>query len=125
MSIYPTLMELCGLARPQHVEGANIKPLLLNPNAGWEQPALTTHGFNNHAARSARWRYIRYNGGGEELYDEIKDPYEWTNLAGEKKHGGVKADLSKIFPKTNKPRGAQARGSEDGAEQYTPKPPQD
>ncbi|MDX2031168.1 MAG: sulfatase [Blastocatellia bacterium] len=125
MSIYPTLMELCGLARPRHVEGANIKPLLLNPNARWEQPALTTHGFNNHAARSAQWRYIRYNGGGEELYDEIKDPYEWTNLAGDKKYGRVKAALSNVFPKTNKPRGAPARGSEDGAEQYTIKPPQD
>jgi arylsulfatase A-like enzyme len=110
MSIYPTLSELCDLPIPPHVEGASIKPLLLNPQAQWERPALTTHGFNNHAVRSAQWRYIRYNSGGEELYDETKDPYEWTNLAGQSKYGKVKAELSKAFPKTNQPRGAIAQG---------------
>jgi arylsulfatase A-like enzyme len=129
MSIYPTLSELCGLPIPKHVEGVSIKSLLMNPNANWNRSALTTHGFNNHAVRSANWRYIRYNGGGEELYDETKDPYEWTNLAGDKKYDKVKAELSKSFPKMNKPRGPQAQSSPDGAEQYAPatqttKPPQ-
>jgi arylsulfatase A-like enzyme len=129
MSIYPTLSELCGLPIPQHVEGTSIKSLLLNPKANWNRPALTTHGFNNHAARSEKWRYIRYHGGGEELYDETQDPYEWTNLASEKKYDKVKAALANVFPKVNKPRGPQARGNPDGAEQYAPatpttKPPQ-
>jgi arylsulfatase A-like enzyme len=95
MSIYPTLSELCGLPTPQHVEGASIKSLLMNPNAKWEHPALTTHEFNNHAVRSEKWRYIRYHGGGEELYDETKDPYEWTNLAGDKK---VEVGLLELKP---------------------------
>jgi arylsulfatase A-like enzyme len=125
MSIYPTLSELCGLPIPKHVEGASIKSLLMNPNANWNRPALTTHGFNNHAVRSANWRYIRYNGGGEELYDETKDPYEWTNLAGNKKYEKLKAEMAKTFPKVNKPRGAQAKGEADGSEQYNTKPPQD
>ena len=34
----------------------------------------------NHAVRTNQWRSIRYNDGGEELYDETKDPYEWRNL---------------------------------------------
>ncbi len=105
MSIYPTLSELCGLPIPQHVEGVSIKPLLANPTAKWERAALTTHEFNNHAVRSARWRYIRYNGGGEELYDETKDPNEWTNIAGDKKYDKVKAELAKSLPKANQPRG--------------------
>jgi arylsulfatase A-like enzyme len=125
MSIYPTLSELCGLPIPKHVEGASIKSLLMNPNANWNRPALTTHGFNNHAVRSANWRYIRYHGGGEELYDETKDPYEWTNLAGNKKYEKLKAEMAKTFPKVNKPRGAQAKGEADGSEQYNTKPPQD
>jgi arylsulfatase A-like enzyme len=125
MSIYPTLSELCGLPIPKHVEGASIKSLLMNPNANWNRPALTTHGFNNHAVRSANWRYIRYHGGGEELYDETKDPYEWTNLAGNKKYEKLKAEMAKTFPTVNKPRGAQAKGEADGSEQYNTKPPQD
>jgi arylsulfatase A-like enzyme len=116
MTIYPTLSELCGLPIPAHVEGASIKRLLADPAAQWDRPALTTHGYRNHAARSALWRYIRYEDGGEELYDETNDPYEWTNLAKEKKYDTVKADLAKIFPKVNKPepeapeRGPRAEG---------------
>jgi arylsulfatase A-like enzyme len=103
MSIYPTLSELCGLPVPAHVEGASIRKLLADPAAKWERPALTTHGYQNHAVRSAEWRYIRYANGGEELYDETKDPYEWTNLASGKKYDKVKAELAKVFPKVNQP----------------------
>ena len=114
MSVYPTLSELCGLPIPKHVEGVSIKSLLANPNAKWTTPALTTHGFQNHAVRNERWRYIHYEKGGEELYDETKDPYEWTNLASDKKHDKLKAEMAKVFPKVNKPRGPQANGSPEG-----------
>ena len=103
MSIYPTLSELCGLPVPAHVEGPSIKHLLTDPAAKWDRPALTTHGYGNHAVRTAQWRYIRYQDGGEELYDETKDPFEWTNLANEKKYDKVKADLAKLLPKVNTP----------------------
>ena len=82
LSIYPTLCELCGITIPKHVEGVSIKKLLADPKAAWDRPALTTHGQGNHAVRTEKWRYIRYADGGEELYDEGKDPFEWTNLAG-------------------------------------------
>ena len=64
---------------------------------------MTTHGYQNHAVRSEQWRYIRYEKGGEELYNETKDPYEWTNLAADRKYEGVKAELAKAFPKINTP----------------------
>jgi len=114
MSVYPTLSELCGLPIPAHVEGASIKKLLADPAAKWDRPALTTHGYQNHAVRTAQWRYIRYEDGGEELYDETKDPYEWTNLANDKKYDRVKAELARVFPKVNKPgpRGENAGGGE-------------
>jgi arylsulfatase A-like enzyme len=101
MSIYPTLSELCGLPIPSHVEGLSIRTLLANPGAVWDRPALTTHGYKNHAARSEGWRYIRYENGEDELYDETKDPYEWTNLAKDKKYDKVKSELAAVFPKTN------------------------
>ena len=67
-TIYPTLVELCGLEKPAHLQGVSIKPLLADPNAEWTRPAMTTFGPGNHAVRSDRWRYIRYADGGEELY---------------------------------------------------------
>jgi arylsulfatase A-like enzyme len=81
LSIYPTLADLCGLPLPSHLEGKTLRPLLENPVAEWKTPALTTHGRGNHAVRNARWRYIRYRDGSEELYDHQNDPMEWTNLA--------------------------------------------
>ncbi|HSH93054.1 MAG TPA: sulfatase, partial [Roseimicrobium sp.] len=114
MSIYPTLTDLCGIPTPKHVEGATIRKLLANPKAEWAQPAMTTYKFNNHSVRSEGWRYIRYNNGDEELYNEITDPYEWTNLAKEEKYASVKAELSKMFPKTNHPDDVPGKvGTED------------
>jgi arylsulfatase A-like enzyme len=101
MSIYPTLAELCGLPVPAHVEGASIRKLLAEPDAAWEPPALMTHGYRNHAVRSAEWRYIRYENGDEELYDEAGDPFEWTNLAKDKAYAGVKTRLARALPTVN------------------------
>lgn len=101
MSIYPTLMDVCGIAKPAHVEGPSIKPLLAAPAAAWATPALTTHGFNNHGVRSEGWRYIRYANGEEELYNEAADPNEWTNLANDPQYDGTKAELAKFLPATN------------------------
>ena len=77
MSIYPTLCDLAGIPTPKHCEGPSIKPLLADPKAAWDRPAITTHGYQNHAVRSEAFRYIRYADGGEELYDEKADPLEW------------------------------------------------
>ena len=101
MSIYPTLCDLAGIAKPAHVTGQNIRPLLSDPKATWTTPALTTHGQNNHAVRTDRWRYIRYADGGEELYDHSNDPYEWKNLAAKPEHAALKKELAAIFPKEN------------------------
>jgi len=101
MDVYPTLCDLAGLPIPAHVEGQSIRPLLQNPNAPWDRPAITTHEFNNHSVRTEKWRYIRYADGGEELYDHDKDPLEWINLAPDPQFSSVKEDLQKWLPKTN------------------------
>jgi arylsulfatase A-like enzyme len=101
MNVYPTLVDLCGLTAPPHLQGVSIRPLLADPAAPWDRPAVTTHQFSNHAVRSERWRYIRYADGGEELYDQEKDPLEWTNLAKDPQFDAVKAELAKWLPKEN------------------------
>jgi arylsulfatase A-like enzyme len=74
-----------------------------NPAASWSQPAVTTYERGNHAVRTEGWRYIRYADGGEELYDEAKDPYEWTNLAAQPRHAQRKAELAALLPASNAP----------------------
>jgi arylsulfatase A-like enzyme len=102
MGIYPTVMELCGLPIPAHVEGASYLKLLHDPAAPWDRPGITTNGPNEHAARSEGWRYIRYATGEEELYDEGKDPYEWTNVAAKPEHADLKKQLGAAMPARSK-----------------------
>ena len=84
LSIYPTLIDLCGLTPNSAIEGVSIAPLLQDTNAEWEHVAVSTLGQNNHSVRDERWRYIHYADGSEELYDHKTDPNEWYNLASNK-----------------------------------------
>jgi arylsulfatase A-like enzyme len=110
IDVYPTLLELAGLPARPDVDGVSIVPLLKNPSAPWERPALTTKGFKNHALRTERWRYIRYADGSEELYDHDADPLEQMNVASKPEFASVKADLQKWFPKKDEPRNPNSNG---------------
>jgi arylsulfatase A-like enzyme len=125
MSIYPTLCDLTGLATPKHNQGVSIKDLLVDPKAEWKLPALTTHGFQNHAVRTEQWRYIRYANGDEELYDHDKDEFEFTNLAMKgAEFDLVKSTLAKTFPKVNQPGLPRGRQTEEAAGDAGPPAPQ-
>lgn len=103
LDIYPTLAELCQLPVGEHLEGKSLKPLLEDPEAAWDRPVVTTHGRNNHAVRSERWRYIRYSDGTAELYDHDTDPLEWTNLADRPESAEVIEQLKASLPRVNAP----------------------
>jgi arylsulfatase A-like enzyme len=117
MSLFPTLCDLCGIETPKHVEGKSIVSLLKNPKAEWNQPAVTTYKFQNHAVRSEGWRYIHYANGDEELYNEANDPNEWKNLAKNAEASAKEKieELGKYLPKTNHADigGARGKGAED------------
>ncbi|WP_146526693.1 sulfatase [Novipirellula artificiosorum] len=98
MTIYPTLCELVGIDIPSHVEGKSAVNLLRDPTSAWTDPAITTHGYRNHAVRMEQHRYIRYADGSEELYDHTHDPYEWTNLASRPESSKVIQRLKQHLP---------------------------
>ena len=101
VDLYPTLLDLCGLPTRDGLDGKSLAPLLKNPEMDWESPVLMAFGYENHAVRTDRWRYIRYNDGGEELYDHDSDPNEWTNLAENPEYKTVIANLAKSLPEVN------------------------
>jgi arylsulfatase A-like enzyme len=109
MSIYPTLADLCGLPVSGELEGVSLRPLLADPKADWDRPAVTTHGRDNHAVRSQDFRYIHYADGGEELYDHRSDPMEWKNLASDPAFVDTKQELARWLPQRNVPEAPRGR----------------
>ena len=103
MSFYPTLVELCGLPEKADLDGRSIVPLLKDAAAPWPYPAITTRLQNQHAIRSERWRYIRYQDGAEELYDHSADEWETTNLAGDPQYLPVIEEHRRWLPRNNVP----------------------
>lgn len=99
-ALYPTLLELCGLPADGKCDGHSLVPLLRDPSAKWDRPAVMTYMRGNHAVRSDRWRFIRYADGSKELYDHDADPDEWHNLADKEQYADVIASHSKWLPET-------------------------
>ena len=97
VSLYPTLADLCNLPVDESLDGVSLRPLLEDPDAEWNYPALMNFRDAN-AVRYEHWRYIRYGDGSEELYDHRTDPNEWTNLANDPSYDAVKAELAAMLP---------------------------
>ena len=111
LDMYPTLADLCELKDvPKNLHGVSLRPLLNNPNAPWDRPAITQvqrtrqgKTVMGYSLRTERHRYTMWDKTreGEELYDYDKDPRELKNLAAEpasaKLKDGLKARLDKIL----------------------------
>jgi arylsulfatase A-like enzyme len=98
LDLYPTLIELCALPSLDGLAGQSLVPLLKNPAQQTGRAVLTTFDKGNYSVTGARWHYIRYADGSEELYDRGTDPHEWTNLAAKPEHAAQKAALAKQLP---------------------------
>jgi arylsulfatase A-like enzyme len=99
MDIFPTLVELCGLPQKSGLDGRSLIPLLKNPDAVWDYPAIRTYDFLEFSVRTQNWRYTRYIDDSEELYDHKTDTEEWNNLAYKPEYKEIKENLSSYIPK--------------------------
>lgn len=97
-SIYPTLVDVCGLPTYDRIDGRSLKPLLADPTATWDAVAISTYDFGEFSVRDERYRYTTYIDGSEELYDLKTDPHEWTNLIDSQSHAEVKRRLASKIP---------------------------
>jgi arylsulfatase A-like enzyme len=99
MDLYPTVLDLLGRDKPAYLEGHSLLPLLTNPRANRDVPALITYPAGNHSVVLNEWNYIHYQDGSEELYNHKTDPNEFSNLAGRAEFGAIKNTLKAWLPK--------------------------
>ena len=88
VDLYPTLAELGALPLPKHLEGTSFAPLLEKPDQPWKKAAFSQYLRTGKPPYTDRWRYTEWRDpkqqpAGIELYDELGDPQETTNLAGD------------------------------------------
>lgn len=106
IDIYPTLADLAGLNKPEHLTGVSLKPLLDDPDAPTKPAALTqvyrryrANGtqleYKGYSIRAGDWRYTLWDGGnqGVELYNHESDPTEMRNLAENEAYAADRARL--------------------------------
>jgi arylsulfatase A-like enzyme len=119
VDIYPTIMELCGIAMPHQTDGHSLVNLLhptgkinsagrtnpegrINPDlTDWEE---ASYGYyrNGISLRTERYRMTKYFRDQEpviELYDHVSDPNETKNIAGE--HPDLVERLMPLWEKGN------------------------
>jgi uncharacterized sulfatase len=116
VDLHATLADLCGLAAPK-TDGPSLRPLLDDPAATWDRPAVTqvsrgtpiTTGattpkgspwFLGYSVRTERYRYTEWDGGkkGAQLFDYEKDPAELRNLAADPASADVLKQMKGLIP---------------------------
>ncbi|NND34512.1 MAG: sulfatase [Saprospiraceae bacterium] len=85
LDLYPTLASLCGYEIPANIQGKNIAPLLDDPAIEVHDAAFSVAPMRNgFLLRDHQYAYIQYGENAEngmELYDVVKDPKQYQNLA--------------------------------------------
>jgi uncharacterized sulfatase len=106
LDLYPTLAQLAGVAPPANLHGRSLAPLLANPSADWDHPAVTqvrrgpaAETYMGYSIRTEKWRYTEWDGGkrGAELYNEADDPDEMRNLAADSGYSGIVRQLQQLL----------------------------
>jgi arylsulfatase A-like enzyme len=111
VDLYPTLVEACGLPRPDGLEGSSFVPLLDHPHRTWKTAAFSQYPrggkgigrLMGYSMRTSRYRYIewRNRNTGEvidhELYDYETDPHENRNLAKDPSNSATVKELEQLL----------------------------
>ncbi len=122
--LYPTLLELTGVPKPDdvHFHGQSLVPLLNNPDAEWENITYTC-AKGRYGLISDRYRFT-VSEKGPSLYDLKTDPHEWNNLGNHPEYAGLVKEFTAKLANVawNSPEGTPLKKVE--AEEVTAKPAQ-
>ena len=80
MDLAPTVLDLAGVAVPDTMQGQSLLATALDEIAHAPSSSLTQNGSMARGMKSGRYRMIHSGAGHIELFDEIEDPREHTEL---------------------------------------------
>lgn len=96
LDLYPTLCDLCGLDRPDHLQGKSLVPVLKNPHSSHREVAYSSYphgrgtgqnGVVGHSIRTPLYRYTEWwERGADKVVDAVlshveQDPGETTSIS--------------------------------------------
>ncbi len=99
IDFFPTILDLCGIKKPDNVDGISLKPLLVGKKGYPEDRTLIIQcprsrqatKWRNSAVKTDRWRLVN----GAKLYDVTVDPRQNEDLAG--KHPNIVNQLRNAY----------------------------
>lgn len=111
VDIFPTLVDVCGLAVPAGLDGRSLRPQLSNPAAKSTKPALSFWTNGQQTIRDDHWRLIAHAAEqgaspATELFDVVVDPDEAHNVSTD--HVRVVAELLARLPASLRERAPKA-----------------
>jgi arylsulfatase A-like enzyme len=107
VDIYPTLCELAGLERPEHLQGNSFKDLLFDPEAKSDGVAISQWYAGITTIRD-HWFYTEWINDQDSayarmLYDHRSDPHENFNISGDPDHTATMESLSAEMRRSRAP----------------------
>lgn len=105
LDVVATILELAGAAPGVAPDGRSLAPLFADANAPWRSALLIESPVNRFeplanrytGVRMATRKYVKYDGGFEELFDLSTDPHELKNEAGNASYASDLANLRSIY----------------------------
>jgi len=103
LDLYPTITELVGLKASKHLQGKSLVKTIDNSKHKVRKEAFSvSQGGKSFLLRTDEWAYIQYNedaSAGIELFDMVKDPKQYTNLAKDPNYGKIVTSFQKKLRK--------------------------
>jgi arylsulfatase A-like enzyme len=100
VDMYPTLCDLAGIPKPEHLEGLSMAPLLKEPSRSWKKGIYGSYG-QGWSVSDGRFVYSEFRDRGRVigrmLYDHQTDPDENVNVVDKPEHKEVVDKLSKLL----------------------------
>jgi choline-sulfatase len=98
VDLIATLMELAGASREGGLRGHSLLPMTrgeagTHPGVAFTESHSEGNCTGSFLIRKGDWKYIYFSGGEPLLFNLKSDPGEFHNLAADRQHAGVRAEL--------------------------------